>query len=322
MSGYPSAAFPPDPIGVLASYFADGQGPTHTRIASAVLAAGIPDGGEGYSNKEERVRAAFAAAKGEQSYRLAEELLSLLRNDDAFGMWPAKHAWAKRARAAFSRLGWSIDSDGYPDWKQDSSGALPPEQRARKLASQDFPKSPLAALAASAIPPRPSDPGEVRGTPEVATPPTTPPNIFLVHGHDETARNEVESFVTRATGIIPTVLMLEASSGLTVIEKFEKFADKSGYAIVLMTADDVGQARADAEWDVPPKQRARQNVVFEFGYFVGYLRRSHVAALVAPGVERPSDIAGVVYIEFVAGSSEWKEILRREMREAGIPITG
>jgi predicted nucleotide-binding protein len=61
------------------------------------------------------------------------------------------------------------------------------------------------------------------------------------------------------------------------------------------------------------------NGAFESGYFVGTQRRSHVAALVSPGVEKPSDIAGLVYIEYGVGT-DWKEHFRREMRAAGIKL--
>ncbi|MFE4948669.1 TIR domain-containing protein [Leifsonia sp. NPDC056665] len=139
-------------------------------------------------------------------------------------------------------------------------------------------------------------------------------DIFLVHGHDDASRNEVENFITRSTGVVPTVLMLEASRGRTIIEKFEKYAEHSAFAVVLMTADDYGAAI-----DRPSAPRARQNVVFEFGYFVAALTRSNVVALVAAGVEKPSDLAGLVYVDF-GKATNWKSELRQEMQAAGIPL--
>ena len=73
-----------------------------------------------------------------------------------------------------------------------------------------------------------------------------PMEIFLVHGHDGHARLELETFITRTTGVIPTVLMAMPSGGKTVIEKFEQFADRSAYAVVLMTEDDLGNDKARA----------------------------------------------------------------------------
>lgn len=339
---YPTLVFPPDIIGVLCSYFTDGRGPTHARLASAIAEAGIDEVDLAFGNKEDRLRAAFRASSGDVSYQLAEQILGLLRNDDAFGRRPSNVAWATRARAAFARVGWSIDEHGYPEWYLDApsstsaAGSLfVPRQSATAMAAQAIRTINSAASSENG--------GSLNGNSGVRVTSTNidrqrsafeestmnsaqtissnaPQKIFLVHGHDEAARHAVESFVSRTTGIIPTVLMLEASSGMTVIEKFEQYADNSSYAIVLMTPDDLGQSNAEAERGASLRPRARQNVIFELGYFVSFVRRSHVAALVSPNVERPSDIAGVVFIEFVAGSAEWRETLRREMAAAGLPI--
>lgn len=343
MPDYPIGDIPRDIVGVFAGYFANGRGPTHSNIASAVLSAGVLESELVYSNKEDRIRGAFRSARGDESFALVEELLDLLRNDDAFGRMPSSVAWAKRARAAFRRAGWSIDEDGYAEWHtagltaNDPEGLLPFVRPRGVIAAETVRIAEAARSARARETVAERTLGRQAPPPGIAVPPRRysagdaipngltradkmKPKIFLVHGHDEASRNAVESFVHRTTGITPTVLMLEASGGLTVIEKFEKHADTSAYAIVLMTADDVGQANAEAEAKALPKARARQNVVFEFGYFVGYLTRSHVAALVAPGVEHPSDLSGVVYIPFMASSSDWKEVLRREMRNADIPI--
>lgn len=345
MLSHSNVPFPVDVVGVLAHYFADGNGPTGTTIASTVAAAGIDVGARDYPNKQARVRHAFEVAEADQSYRLAEDLLGLLRNDGAFGPQPDRVEWAKRARAAFLRVGWQIDEDGYPDWVPlarptrrsivdnmaaaiqvvaDASATLIGPDVTDEAVGTRLPSwgddgavaNPVRPWAGSSVPAAVAGPTN----PPIPVEPEEPKKIFLVHGHDAGARFEVESFVSRTTGITPTVLMLEASGGKTVIEKFEAHADKASYAIVLMTADDVGQSKADRDGDQAPVPRARQNVVFEFGYFVGYLRRSHVAALVAPGVERPSDIAGVVYVDFVSGGADWQMQLRREMRQAQIPI--
>ena len=81
----------------------------------------------------------------------------------------------------------------------------------------------------------------------------------------------------------------------------------------MVTADDLGRAQS-ARKDRP---RARQNVVFEWGFFVGALGREKVAVLYEESVELPSDILGVTYISFAAGN-EWKQELARELRSAGV----
>ena len=52
--------------------------------------------------------------------------------------------------------------------------------------------------------------------------------------------------------------------------------------------------------------RARQNVIFEMGYFMGALGRSHVMCLLQDKVEKPGDIDGVVYTS-IDKSGVWKQ---------------
>jgi predicted nucleotide-binding protein len=45
--------------------------------------------------------------------------------------------------------------------------------------------------------------------------------------------------------LVPIILHEQPNKGQTIIEKFESNADSAGCAVVLLTADDVGHARAD-----------------------------------------------------------------------------
>ena len=100
-----------------------------------------------------------------------------------------------------------------------------------------------------------------------------------------------------------------------VIEKFEDFAHV-GFAVVLLTPDDIGRLQDDAG-DFRP--RARQNVIFEFGYFIGKLGRERVCALVKGNVERPSDYDGVVYVP-LDDLGGWEMKLVRELTSVGYKI--
>ncbi len=84
---------------------------------------------------------------------------------------------------------------------------------------------------------------------------------------------------------------------------------------MLLTADDVGRAKASKE-DSP---RARQNVILELGYFVGRLGRDKVRALKKGGIGMPSDDVGTVYINWDDGSA-WKVELAKELRAAGYDV--
>lgn len=139
-------------------------------------------------------------------------------------------------------------------------------------------------------------------------------NVFIIHGHDTGAKEEVARFISKL-GLNPIILHEHASQGKTVIEKFEQHADVS-YAIALLTPDDIGASNADREH---LRSRPRQNVLFEFGYFIGKLGRQFVCGLVKGDVEIPSDYSGVLYINFNAFGA-WKLELVKELRAAGLQV--
>ena len=115
--------------------------------------------------------------------------------------------------------------------------------------------------------------------------------VFVVHGHDEAAREKIARFLERLE-FEPIILHEQASCGRTVIEKVEAHGDV-GFAVVLLTPDDEGCEKGGT-----PRPRARQNVVLELGYFLGRLHRAHVCPLKRGDVEIPSDFEGVVYVPF------------------------
>lgn len=139
--------------------------------------------------------------------------------------------------------------------------------------------------------------------------------IFLVHGHDELALHETARFLEKLRQEV-IVLREQPSQGKTIVEKFEEYADV-GFAIVLLTADDRGGSKT-----VDPVNflnRARQNVIFELGYINGRIGRGRVCALYQPGVEIPSDYAGVHYIELDEHGA-WRLQLAKELRAAGLSV--
>jgi predicted nucleotide-binding protein len=142
--------------------------------------------------------------------------------------------------------------------------------------------------------------------------------VFLVHGHDDGTKETVARFLERLK-LEPIILHEQPSGGRTVIEKFEVYADV-GFAVVLLTPDDVGAATSDAAKPDGLKPRARQNVILELGYFIGRLSRRRVCALYKKGVEMPSDYAGVVYVELDLAAA-WHVKLAQELSEAGVPMS-
>lgn len=139
--------------------------------------------------------------------------------------------------------------------------------------------------------------------------------VFVVHGHDGEVRQTVARFIEKL-GFEAVILHERPNKGRTIITKFREEAAGVGFAVVLMTPDDVGGSAPFLEGQLRP--RARQNVVFELGFFIGELGPGHVAALVKGEIERPSDFDGVVYISFDSGN--WQMELGRELKEAGYTI--
>ena len=120
--------------------------------------------------------------------------------------------------------------------------------------------------------------------------------VFVVHGHDSELKNDIDIFL-RDIGLEPIILHRKADEGLTIIEKIEKFSDVV-YAFILLTPDDVGAAVDEynkGENDREIEFRARQNVIFEFGYFIAKLGRRNVCCIYKEGVTPPNDIAGLLY---------------------------
>jgi len=132
--------------------------------------------------------------------------------------------------------------------------------------------------------------------PKVVSPSYSDKRIFVVYGHDPNLKLDVENFLHRHH-LDPVVLHRERDDGQTIIEKIEKHSDV-GYAFILLTPDDIAYP-AD-EQTMPDEKRteekrARQNVIFEWGYFVGKLGRDRVCCLLKGDVTIPSDLQGFVY---------------------------
>jgi predicted nucleotide-binding protein len=124
-------------------------------------------------------------------------------------------------------------------------------------------------------------------------------DVFIVHGHDGELKNELARFLEKLE-FNPVILHEQPDRGRTVFAKLTGELRNVGYAFILLTPDDVGAAKASA---ATPSPRARQNVVFEHGLFVGHLAPDRVCAILKGNVEIPSDLAGIVYKGMPEGGS-------------------
>lgn len=134
--------------------------------------------------------------------------------------------------------------------------------------------------------------------------------VFIVHGHDEALKQSVARLIEKQ-GIGAIILNEQANGGKTIIEKFEEYSDV-GAAICLFTSDDEGKENNGKNLN----PRARQNVVFEAGYFMGKLGREKTIILAQNGVELPSDMQGIVYTD----RENWKFKTLKELKAIGYEI--
>lgn len=168
-------------------------------------------------------------------------------------------------------------------------------------------------------------------------------NVFIVHGRDHEPMKELKTML-REFGLNPIVLHEQSGGALTLVEKLEKYARGAGYAFVILTPEDVGGHKdemrkklgASEPWFKRPvvsmganimddvledfEPRARQNVIFEMGYFFALLGRKNVCCLLKGKMEKPTDIDGVEYGHFNSSVNEVKKKIIRELRDAGYEI--
>lgn len=131
---------------------------------------------------------------------------------------------------------------------------------------------------------------------------------FIVHGHDEEAKLSLKNYIQNTLKMEePVILAEKASKGLTIIEKFEEYAEECKLIFVLLTPDD--------KYTDNNNYRARQNVILEMGYFLGKLGRKsgRIILLYKGKLELPNDISGIIYINIDNGIEAAGEQIRREI---------
>lgn len=139
--------------------------------------------------------------------------------------------------------------------------------------------------------------------------------VFIVHGHNNLIKEKTARTLEKL-GLEAIILHEQADGGKTIIEKFENNAISVGFAIILLTDDDEGKAKEEVDY----RKRARQNVIFEMGYFMGKLGRERVLLLLDKGVEKPGDLDGIVYTP-IDEHDAWKIKLVKEMKSVGYSIS-
>jgi CheY-like chemotaxis protein len=138
------------------------------------------------------------------------------------------------------------------------------------------------------------------------------PKAFIVHGHDEQTLSDLKDYLQNTLKWQePMILREQPSRGKTIIEKFEESAPRIDCVFVLLTPDDPGMTFGTDD----DRRRARQNVIFEFGFFYSQMGRKtgRVIALRKGDLDIPSDIQGVIWIDISNGIKAAGEDIRKEV---------
>lgn len=163
-------------------------------------------------------------------------------------------------------------------------------------------------------------------------------DVFIVHGHLQEPLKELRTMLSDFR-LNPIILHEQPSGSRTIVEKLEKHSDV-GYAFIILTPDDVGGSRFEisqftmdtrtGKTSINPfnvfsetkilKDRARQNVILEFGYFIGLLGRDRVCCLYKGDMELPSDMQGIIYIKFRDSVNEVRRRIIKELKAAGYEL--
>lgn len=139
--------------------------------------------------------------------------------------------------------------------------------------------------------------------------------VFIVHGRDDLAKTSLE-ILLHEMGLETIVLHRQADEGQTIIEKFEKHSDV-GYAFILLTPDEIAYLANEDSLSDDERQkekRARPNVIFEFGYFVGKLTRQRVCCLYTGRVT----VSGLIYKEYHKHVKEVAWDIQKDLKAVGI----
>lgn len=137
-------------------------------------------------------------------------------------------------------------------------------------------------------------------------------NVFIVHGRDKTPALELARVIEKRYPIETILLEEKAHRGRTIIEKLEDYS-KVDFAFITLTPDDFGALKGE-----PLRERARQNVIFELGQFIGKIGREKVCLLIKGNIEIPSDLRGVGYYRFNESIKECFLDVENELKEAGL----
>ena len=132
-------------------------------------------------------------------------------------------------------------------------------------------------------------------------------NILIVHGRNDGVKDKVANFISKL-GIEPIILNEQLNRGRTLLEKLEEYSDIKA-AIIILTNEDTGNYSGDSEYE----KKARENLIFEAGYFLGKLGKHNMIVIAEQGVILPSVLEGYTYFTMDM-EEKWKEDLAKKLK--------
>lgn len=140
--------------------------------------------------------------------------------------------------------------------------------------------------------------------------------VLLAHGRDERWKQAVAHLLEQAGEHEIRIVKQRSDDGGRLADALDEEAPTSRYAVVLLTADDVGGPRLESDREPFFSTRAHQEVVFQMGFLVAALSPGRVCVLYEDGVELPYDLEGVCHVRLdLAGT--WQPKLLLHLRRAG-----
>ena len=207
---------------------------------------------------------------------------------------------------------WNEDGNGKHIFKSQQKGTLNywPSTGTIQVQGKVEPKAELEEIFSTG--------GPKQGLKVAVEPNSEKTKIFVVHGHDTAALEQLE-LVLRRLGLDPFILQNNDGESKTLIEALEqKIYKESAFGIVLLTPDDYGYPKSKSDSDRKP--RARQNVILELGMVLASLGRDRMVLLKKGALELPTDVNEVIYLEFNEHVKEVSVKLAKRIRSAGIQI--
>jgi predicted nucleotide-binding protein len=143
--------------------------------------------------------------------------------------------------------------------------------------------------------------------------------IFIVHGSDSEALDQLQ-LVLYKLGLQPLVQKDVDGKGMSLLEALmTNIRSESDFAIVMLTPDDYGYRKDQSETDRQP--RARQDVILEAGMALARLGPDKVALIKKGALELPSDLEGIIRLEYNAHVKEIAAKIAQRLTGAGIPVS-